>query len=101
MIHDDVFAPGTPDAEWLPHVGSRGWIVFTKDTRIRYRTNERDALLRANVRAFVLRSGNLTGHQMADAFVKALPRIEAILRNQKGPFIAGVSAAGAVTLLLD
>ena len=99
VAHDDAFEPGTADAVWLSDVGAKGWIVLTKDARIRYRTNEREALLRANVRAFVLRSGNLTGQQMADAFVRAIPRIERLLRSQPAPFIAGVSASGQVTLL--
>jgi hypothetical protein len=101
VVHDDVFAQGTPDSEWLPNIGSKGWIVLTKDTRIRYRTNEREALLRAHTRTFVLRSGNLTGQQMADAFMKALPKIEAVLRDREAPFIAGVSVSGNVTMLFE
>jgi hypothetical protein len=58
-IHDDHFAPGATDEEWLSAVGPRGWIVLTKDTRIRYRAVERMALMQAGVRAFVLGSGNL------------------------------------------
>ena len=37
----------------------RGWIVLTKDSRIRYRSNEKQALLAAGVRAFAFASGNL------------------------------------------
>lgn len=99
VVHDDIFSPGTPDADWLRHVGMEGWIVLTKDLRIRYRTNERDALFRAGVRAFVLRGGNLTGEQMAAALVQALPKIQRLIRKQAAPFIAGVSANGAVTPL--
>jgi len=101
VVHDDVFPPGTHDAVWLPHVGRNGWVVLTKDHRIRYRTGEREALLRANVRAFVLRSGNLTGQQMAEAFLRALPRIERLLRDRAAPFIAGVWAEGRVALLVE
>ena len=99
VIHDDYFPPTTPDAEWLHHAGVQGWVVLMKDTRIRYRTNEREALIRAGVRAFVLRGGNLTGRQMAEAFANALPDIQELLRKQSAPFIAGVSSTGVVTLL--
>jgi hypothetical protein len=34
-LHDDHFPQGTPDVVWLTEVGKRGWIVLTKDTRIR------------------------------------------------------------------
>ena len=41
-IHDDHFAPDAKDEDWLVEVGKRGWIVLTKDDRIRYEPlNER------------------------------------------------------------
>jgi PIN like domain len=75
-IHDDHFAPDAKDEDWLVEVGSRGWIVLTKDDRIRYRVTERTALAVAKVKAFVLTSTQLQGIEMADAFVKALLRIK-------------------------
>jgi hypothetical protein len=75
-IHDDHFAPDAKDAVWLVEVGRHGWIVLTKDDRIRYRVTERTALASASVRAFVLTSSQLQGAEMATAFVKALPRMK-------------------------
>ncbi|HVM80887.1 MAG TPA: hypothetical protein VMU06_17840 [Stellaceae bacterium] len=74
-IHDDHFPANADDDDWLVAVGKRGWIVLTKDTRIRYRPNEIAAIKDANVIAMVLTVGNVTGEQMAKLFVKALPRI--------------------------
>ena len=71
-LHNDHFSQGTPDAEWLPVVGQRGWVVLTKDTRIRYRPHEKQALLAAGVRAFAFTSGSLSGAEMSEAIVKAL-----------------------------
>ena len=48
--------------------GSRGWIVLTKDERIRYRPNERRALLRSGVRAFIL-TGRNSQAKMGEVFV--------------------------------
>lgn len=45
------FAPGTTDEDWLADVGSRGWVVLTKDQRIRRRHAEFQALLAARVAA--------------------------------------------------
>jgi hypothetical protein len=75
-VHDAHFRPDCPDDEWLPEVGRRGWVVLTKDARIRYRPSERSALERAGVVAMVLTAGNLTGAEMAKLFVKSLGRIE-------------------------
>ena len=47
-IHDDHFLPDAKDEDWLVEVGSRGWIVLTKDDRIRYRVTERTAIMSAS-----------------------------------------------------
>ena len=60
-MHDEYFPSDARDEEWLAEVGRRGWVVLTKDTRIRYRTTELAALMRSGVTAFVLTSGNLRG----------------------------------------
>ena len=98
-IHDDHFAPDAKDEDWLVEVGKRGWIVLTKDDRIRYRVTERTALASARVRAFVLTSSQLQGTEMAAAFVKALPRIKRLIANHTPPFIARISRSGNVSIL--
>ena len=55
-VHDDHFPAGAKDNEWLPAVGEKGWVVLTKDQRIRYRGLELKALEEAQVKAFVLTS---------------------------------------------
>ncbi|MGH7152226.1 MAG: hypothetical protein ACREIU_16085 [Planctomycetota bacterium] len=34
-VHDEHFARDARDEEWLGEVGRRGWVVPTKDQRIR------------------------------------------------------------------
>jgi hypothetical protein len=99
QVHTDHFPDGTKDEVWLREVGRRRWIVFTKDDQIRWRQPEMEALLTAHVRAFVLTSGELQGPQMAEAFVKAMPRIERILVRIKEPFVAKVMKSGRVEVL--
>jgi hypothetical protein len=98
-IHDDHFVPDAKDEDWLLEVGKRGWIVFTKDDRIRYRVTERTAIVTAKVRAFVLTSTQLQGTEMAAAFIEALPRIKRLVASNARPFIARVSRTGKVSLL--
>ena len=100
-LHDDHFAPGTPDTEWLSVVGAKGWIVLTKDTRIRYRPNEKQALLGAGVRAFVFTSGSLSGSQMADAIAAALPKMIEVLETHTGAFVARITATSDVAILVE
>jgi hypothetical protein len=100
-LHDDHFSQGTPDAEWLPVIGQRGWIVITKDTRIRYRPNEKHALLAAGVRAFAFASGNLSGPEMSEAIVKALPKMRKLLASHPRAFVARITATSDVAILLE
>ncbi|MGH7844205.1 MAG: hypothetical protein ACREQW_03410 [Candidatus Binatia bacterium] len=98
-IHDDHFALDAKDEVWLVEVGRRGWIVLTKDDRIRYRVAEQTALAAARVKAFVLTSTQLQGREMAAAFVRALPRMKRLIARHAPPFIARVSRDGKVSLL--
>jgi hypothetical protein len=68
--------------EWLSDIGKKGWVVLTKDSQIRYRAPERQSLLNAGVAAFVLTSGNLTGDEMKQVFITAMPRIRKLLNRQ-------------------
>lgn len=100
-LHDDHFAQGTPDADWLPVVGERGWIVLTKDTRIRHRPAEKQALLGSGARAFAFASGSLSGAEMADAIIKALPKIMTVLASHRRAFVARITAASDVAIILE
>lgn len=98
VLHHEIFAPGTDDEEWLRALSRRpDLVVLTKDTRIRKRTLERQALERAGLKVFALSAGNLSGVEQAAVFVRALPRIRRLVA-QPGPFIARVTATGAVDL---
>jgi hypothetical protein len=101
QVHDSLFPIGTRDDEWLHEVGGRGWVVLHKDKHIRRRATELEALKKAKIAAFVLTSGNLTGDEMAIAFVKALKKIHRMARHQPRPFIAAVSRDGRVSLLFS
>ncbi len=77
-------------------VGRRGWIVLTKDHRIRYRLSELEAVRSARVRAFVLTPRNLTGSQNGEVFARALPRMIRYATGSPPPFIEAVTRAGKI-----
>ena len=95
-IHDDHFARDAEDRVWLQAVGERGWVVLTKDQRLRYRPLEIATLRASRVRVFVLTAGNLRGSEIAAVFLTALPRICQLLNEVPGPFLARVSRPGHV-----
>jgi hypothetical protein len=94
VVHTMVDVFGTreeqvADDEWLARAGREGWIVLTKDKRIRYRHAEIEAIRMHRVKAFVLASGSLTGQQQAARFVANVERIRAAAQDA-GPFVYAV-----------
>jgi hypothetical protein len=96
--HDEHFARDEEDRVWLQTVGARGWVVLTKDQRLRYRPLEIAALRASNARVFVLTAGNLRGIEIAAVFLAALPQVYKVLHSRPGPFVARVSQLGHVTI---
>lgn len=99
-IHADHFAQDEKDEVWIPAVTARGWSILTKDKRIRRRESEVEALRRSGAAAFVLTGKDLTGAEMAQAFVAALPRMLAIVAKYDRPLVATVSRSGVVGVLV-
>lgn len=93
-MHDDHFPQNAADEDWLPLVGARGWIVLSKDKRLRKVPLQREALVSAGVRAFVMTAGNLTGSEMANAFLLNMQQIVLKATTHPAPFVAGVSTSG-------
>jgi hypothetical protein len=92
------FSRATPDEVWIPFVGKNNWALLTSDARIRYRTNEKRAVQENNVRMFYFSTNNLSGHQMASALKKGLPKMKGIFQNQQPPFCAAITKSGEVHL---
>jgi predicted nuclease of predicted toxin-antitoxin system len=99
-VHDDLFHQGAADEVWLQAAGEKSWVVLTKDKNIRYHAREKATLLAYGVRAFVLTATALNGDEMATVFVKALPEIAKVLGSSDGPFVATVTRAGTVRVVL-
>lgn len=93
-VHDDHFPQTTPDVDWLTEVGRRGWVVLSKDERIRRNRIERAALESARVRAFFLTQQDITGPEMAELFRHALPGMANRAVSQPAPFIYTISRSG-------
>ena len=79
-------------------MGERGWVVLTKDQKLRYRPLEIEALRASKARVFVLTAGNLRGVEIGAVFLAALPQICKVLQSRPGPFVARVSKSGKVTI---
>lgn len=93
-VLDDYFEPNTTDEEWLKFVVKKGWIVFTKDKKIRYRDAVVEIVKKVKIRIFILSRGNLSGHEMAQIIINALPAIKKLIFKHPPPFIVGITRSG-------
>lgn len=96
--HADHFRHDAPDEVWLEEVARRGWVALTHDKRIRYKPNERDAVIRHRLALLVI-IGAAPLPDLARNFVAALPQVNKFLAGHAPPFIAKVyRPAGRVEL---
>jgi hypothetical protein len=87
--HQDHFADNTPDEDWLEQIGIRGWVALTHDGRIRYKPNELAAVVAHRVTLLVI-IGAAPFAELADSFVRTLPRINTFLASNPPPVIGKV-----------
>jgi hypothetical protein len=95
--HDDHFAPGTDDLDWLPKAGEHGWVVLSHNKRIRYESAQTERLFEHNVRAIMLigkakpnpgGQRSVFTQELAENFVSTLPVIHRFLARHPRPWIA-------------
>ncbi len=98
-IHDDHFPQDCDDDEWIAAVTKRGWVILTKDKRIRKRTGHLQALKHARSAAFVLTSGGMSAEGMAATFARARTAMVNRVRKYTRPLIVTVAAAGGLTVI--
>jgi hypothetical protein len=89
-LHDHL-PRGTKDTEWLPFVGSRGWVAVTMDL-LRDDPEEQLALVVHGVPVFVL-VGKATQHERADVFLGKIKWIRHTIAAQTEPFMVRISVA--------
>jgi hypothetical protein len=77
------------DTTWLVDAGRNGWLVLTKDERIRRRPLELEAVARYGVRVVCLTNRSLTGDQQVRRIMTNIHRI--VQRARKpGPWVVAV-----------
>jgi len=72
-----------PDEQWIADGCARGWVLLTKDKRIRYRSHEIQALTTGHL--FCVADGNITFDEMGRRLLAAVPAIRrAVRRSVRG-----------------
>jgi len=89
----DVYGPGAEqrvaDIDWVTESSAKGWVLLSKDQKMRYRTVERAAIEEAQARVFLLTNQQLPGPEQVEWFLNNMQRIVRLSRKP-GPRIYGV-----------
>jgi hypothetical protein len=88
---------GAPDDTWLAIAGRQGWLVLSRDQRVRHRALEILSLNEAEVGAFVLTAGQATAQATADVILSRLTKIVNISRSERKPFLYTLGVTGALS----
>ncbi len=86
---EDVYsAHWIKDREWIPDVGARGWLVVSKDKKIRTRQEERRAVKENNVGCFILNYKQpLNRWEILKLVASSLDEMEQKFANTPRPFM--------------
>lgn len=99
-VHDELFPQGTEDVVWLREAGFHGWVVITRDDRIRYNQLEKQAVIAARLRFFSITASSLTGEEAAALILSALDKMSRLCRqHSKREFIAKISRGPDVKII--
>jgi len=99
-VHDELFPQATEDVAWLREAGTHGWVVVTRDDRIKSNQLEKQAVIAARLRFFSITSSSLTGDEAAALIVSALEKMSRLCRNHStSGFIAKISRGPDVRII--
>jgi hypothetical protein len=80
-----------PDHVWIPEVAGRGWVILTKDKRIRHSPVEIEALRNAGARYVCLGAANMNGKEQAECLVEHWKTIDSVVASKRAPLIVSVT----------
>ena len=96
VIHlTEKFQPATNDEIWLEFVGKNGFVLITRDERIRWNPAERAAFRKYKVGAFFLGGKNLTRCQLIQQLVRNWPKVKNTAAKETRPFAFRIPPSGA------
>jgi hypothetical protein len=84
----DLGFSGAPDAEWIPIVVARGWVILRGDLRTRLSLWEKQLIARAGARVIQVVAGDNANHAvLARNFLNTLPAIERLVAREPAPWL--------------
>jgi len=85
--------PKVQDADWIPQVAERGWVILTKDKNIRRLPVEVQALEAAQARYVCLSSASMTGEEQVACLLHHWKTIDSVVASKRAPLVVSVTRA--------
>jgi predicted nuclease of predicted toxin-antitoxin system len=89
-----------PGVDWIRRAAALDMVVAHKDSKIRYRAAEKQAVVDSGLRMLCLTSGNLKTAEQVQCFHTNLDAIKRLFAT-RGPWIVAVRRSGIAKLPLD
>ncbi len=96
MIHDTYFNPDETDENIIKTAAAHGWVLITKDKRIRFRETAKDLIRSRNARMIVVTTKDQTTDVVSQVLIDAMPKICRFLDSTPPPFVAKLTKNGIV-----
>ena len=77
------------DVRWVTEGAANGWVLLSKDAKMRHRSAELAAIEAAKARVFLLTNQQLTGAQQNETYLRNIHRLVR-LSEKPGPYVYGV-----------
>lgn len=88
------------DPEIFSYVGSRGWVLVTRDKKIRKRPHERAAYRAAGIGVFIyMGSAERTLDEQMGLVLRTIEDIEKTAGRERPPYVYGISDRGKLERL--
>jgi predicted nuclease of predicted toxin-antitoxin system len=90
----------TPDPEIFAAVAERGWVLVTRDKKIRRKPHERAAYLATGIGVFIYTgSAERTLDEQMLHVLRTMPEMERIAARARPPYLYGISDQGKMERL--
>ena len=97
VYHQQHFRIDSPDDEWMPYVGSMGWMLIGHDSRHHIQQAEISAIRQYRMACFYLWGSEARRWEKALCFLRAYERILAADETTARPYIYRISKSGRLS----
>jgi hypothetical protein len=79
------------DPQWIAKCGKEGWVAISGDKRIERNVENKQAVIDAKCKLFLLTDTNSLPEEWASAIILGREKISSVIRKNEGPFFATIS----------